>query len=50
MWPRRVIDDQLSLDWLKSAIAFLLTPGGLAVPWMVNSLLIGLEVPYQLEI
>ena len=31
-WPRGVIDGQLSLDWPRSAIAFLLNPGGLEVP------------------
>ena len=44
-WPRGVIDGQLSLDWLSSAIAFLLNPRGLEVPYRVNSLLLGLEVP-----
>ena len=45
MWPRGAIDAQLSLDWPRSAIAFLLNPRGLEVPWTVNSLLLGLEVP-----
>ena len=31
-WPRGAIDGQLSLDWPRSAIAFLLTPRGLDVP------------------
>ena len=31
-WPRGAIDGQLSLDWPRSAIAFLLTPRGLEVP------------------
>ena len=31
-WPRCAIDGQLSLDWPRSAIAFLLTPRGLDVP------------------
>ena len=44
-WPRGVIDGQLSLDWLRSAIAFLLNPRGLEVPYKVNSLLLGLQVP-----
>ena len=44
MWPRRAIDDQLSLDWPRRAIAFLLNPRGLEVPQTVNSLLLGLEV------
>ena len=34
MWPRGAIDGQLSLDWLRSAIAFSFAdfPRGLAVP------------------
>ena len=32
MWPRGAIDGQLSLDWPRSAIAFLLNPRGLEVP------------------
>ena len=39
------IDGQLSLDWPRSAITFLLNPRGLEVPYTVNSLLLGLEVP-----
>ena len=35
-WPRGAIDSQLSLDWSRSAIAFLLTPRGLEVPQTVN--------------
>ena len=31
-WPRGAIDGQLSLDWPRSAITFLLTPCGLQVP------------------
>ena len=31
-WPRGAIDGQLSLDWPRSAIAFLFTPRGLEVP------------------
>ena len=31
-WPRGAIDGQLSLDWHRSAIAFLLNPRGLEVP------------------
>ena len=31
-WPRGAIDGQLSLDWPRSAIAFLLNPRGLEVP------------------
>ena len=31
-WLRGAIDCQLSLDWPRSAIAFLLTPHGLGVP------------------
>ena len=30
--PRGAIDGQLSFDWPRSAIAFLLTPHGLGVP------------------
>ena len=46
-WPRGAIDRQLSLTWPRSAIAFSFVnfPRGLAVPQMVNSLFIGLEVP-----
>ena len=46
-WPRDAIDGQLSLIWPRSAIAFSFAnfPRGLAMPSMVNSLLIGLEVP-----
>ena len=42
-WPSGAIDGQLSLDWPRSAIAFLLNPRGLRVPQTVNSLLLGLE-------
>ena len=31
-WPSGAIDGQLSLDWPRSAIAFLLNPRGLEVP------------------
>ena len=31
-WPRGAIDGQMSLDWPRSAIAFLLNPRGLEVP------------------
>ena len=31
-WPRCAIDGQLSLDWPRSAIVFLLNPRGLEVP------------------
>ena len=31
-WPSGAIDSQLSLDWPRSAIAFLLNPRGLEVP------------------
>ena len=31
-WPRGAIDGQLSLDWPRSATAFLLNPRGLEVP------------------
>ena len=50
-WPRGAIDSQLSLDCPRSAIAFSFANFalGLAVPQMVNSLLIGLEVPQHLE-
>ena len=44
-WPSGAIDSQLSLDWPRSAIAFLLNPRGLEVPQTVNSLLLGLQVP-----
>ena len=44
-WPRDAIDGQLSLDWPRSPIASLLNPLGLEVPFTVNSLLLGLEVP-----
>ena len=72
MWPRAVIDHHFSLDWPRSAIAFLLTlrgakdgqlsltwprnaiaflfanfARGLAVPEMVNSLLIDLDRAYS---
>ena len=51
-WPRGAIHGQLSLVWPRSAIAFSFAnlTRGLAVKQMVNSLLIGLEVPQQLEI
>ena len=51
-WPRGATDGQLSLTWPRSATAFSSAnfPRGLAVPQMVNSLLIGLEVPWHLEI
>ena len=49
-WPRGAIDGQLSLDWPRSAIAFLLNPRGLEVPQTVNSLLIGLEVSLSLSL
>ena len=39
------IDGKLSLYWSGSVIAFLLNPRGLEVPYTVNSLLLGLEVP-----
>ena len=32
MWPRGAIDSQMSLNWPRSAIAFLLTPRSLEVP------------------
>ena len=47
---RGPIDGQLSLDWPRSAIAFLLTPRGLEVPQTVNSLLLGLEVPQHFRL
>ena len=31
-WPRAALDGQLSLDWPRSGIAFLLTPRDLEVP------------------
>ena len=31
-WPRGAINGQLSLDWSRSAIVFLLNPRGLEVP------------------
>ena len=31
-WPRGAIGSQLSLDWPRSVITFLLTPRGLEVP------------------
>ena len=31
-WPSGALDSQLSLDWPRSAIAFLLNPRGLEVP------------------
>ena len=31
-WPRGAIDGQLTLDWPRSAVAFLLNPRGLEVP------------------
>ena len=31
-WPTGAIDGQLSLDWPRSAMAFLLNPRGLEVP------------------
>ena len=31
-WSRGAIDGQLSLDWPRSAMAFLLNPRGLEVP------------------
>ena len=49
-WPRGVIGGQLSLDWPRSAIEFLLTPRGLEVPQTVNSLLLGLEVPQHFRL
>ena len=51
-WPRGAIDGQLSLTWPRSAIAFSFanSPRRLAVPQMINSLLIGLELPQHLEI
>ena len=44
-WPRGATDGQLSLDWPRSAIAFLLNPPGIKVPKTINSLLLGLKVP-----
>ena len=43
-WPRGNIDGQLSLTWPRSSTAFSFAnfPRDLAVPLMVNSLLIGL--------
>ena len=32
MWPRGAIDGQLSRDWPRGPIAFLLNPRGLEVP------------------
>ena len=49
-WPRGAIGSQLSLDWPRSVITFLLTPRGLEVPQMVNSLLLGLEVSQHLRL
>ena len=49
-WPRGAIGGQLSLDWPRSAIAFLLTPRSLEVPQMVSSLLLGLEVPQHFRL
>ena len=49
-WPRGAIDGQLSLDWPRSAIAFLLNPRGLEVPQTVNSLLLGLKVPQHFHL
>ena len=43
-WPRVAIVGQLSLDWPRSAITFLLTSHGLEMPQTVNCLLLGLEV------
>ena len=45
-WPRSAIDGQLSLTWPRSEIAFSFSnfARGLAVPYMINSLLIDLEV------
>ena len=42
-WPRGATDGQLSLDWPRSAIAFLLNPPGIKVPKTINSLLLGLK-------
>ena len=46
-WLRGAIDGQLSLTWARSGIAFSFAnfARGLAVSQMVNSLLIGVEVP-----
>ena len=46
-WPRGGINGQPSLTWPRSTIAFSFAnfPHGLAMPQMVNSLFIGLEVP-----
>ena len=46
-WPRGVIVGQLFLIWPRSTIAFSVAnlARGLAAPLLVNSLLIGLEVP-----
>ena len=51
-WPRGATERQLSLEQPRSAIALMFAnfPGGLAVPQMVNPLLIDLEVPQHLEI
>ena len=51
-WPRGVIVGQLFLIWPRSTIAFSVAnlARGLAAPLLVNSLLIGLEVPQHLEI
>ena len=48
-WPRGAIDLQLSLTWPRSAIAFYLTniARWLAVSYMANTLLVGLEVPWH---
>ena len=45
IWPIDAIDGQLSLTWPRSARACYLTNlvHGLAVSYMVNTLLIGLE-------
>ena len=46
-WPRGVIVGQLFLIWPRSTIAFSVANlgRGLVAPLLVNSLLIGLEVP-----
>ena len=46
-WPRDAIDGQVTLTWTRSAITFSFAnlSRGLAVPQMINSLLIGQEVP-----
>ena len=49
-WPSGAMDGQLSLDWPRSAIAFLLNPRGPEVPQTVNSLLLGLEVPQHFHL